>query len=30
MFQIIKPILISHKDNPSKYKMQFQNDDVIY
>ena len=30
MFQIIKPILISHKDNRSKYKMQFLNDDVIY
>ncbi len=28
--QIIKQILISHKDNASKYKMQFLNDDFIY
>ncbi len=26
----IKLILILHKDNPSKYKMQFWNNDFIY
>ncbi len=30
MIQIIKHILILHKDNPSKFKMQFWNDDFIY
>ncbi len=30
MIQIIKQILILHKDNPSKYKMQFWNNDFIY
>ncbi len=30
MIQIIKLILILHKDNPSKYKMQFWNNDFIY
>ncbi len=30
MIQIIKQILILHKDNPSKYKMQFLNNDFIY
>ncbi len=30
MIQIIKHILILHKDNASKYKMQFLNDDFIY
>ncbi len=30
MIQIIKLILILHKDNPSKYKMQFWNNDLIY
>ncbi len=30
MIQIIKYILILHKDNASKYKMQFLNDDFIY
>ena len=29
MFQIIKQILISDKDNLRKYKMQFLNDDFI-
>ncbi len=29
-FQIIKLILILHKDNASKYKMQFLNDYFIY
>ncbi len=28
--QIIKQIVILHKDNPSKYKMQFWNNDFIY
>ncbi len=28
--QIIKQILILHKDNASKYKMQFLNYDFIY
>lgn len=30
MFEIIKHILILGKYNPSKYKMQFLNDDFIY
>ncbi len=30
IIQIIKLILILHKDNPSKYKMQFWNNDLIY
>ena len=30
MFQIIKLILILDKDNPSKQKIPFLNDDVIY
>ncbi len=30
MIQVIKQILILHKDNPSKYKMQFRNNDFIY
>ncbi len=30
MIQIIKQIFILHKDNPSKYKMQFWNNDFIY
>ncbi len=30
MIQIIKYILILHKDNPSKYKMLFWNNDLIY
>ncbi len=30
MIQIIKLILILHKDNASKYKMQFLNEDFIY
>ncbi len=30
MIQIIKQILILHKDNLSKYKMQFWNKDFIY
>ncbi len=30
MIQIIKLIFILHKDNPSKYKMQFWNNDFIY
>ena len=30
MFQIIKQILILDNDNPSKYKMQVLNDDLIY
>jgi len=30
MFQIIKQILTSDKDNLSKYKMQFLNDVFIY
>ncbi len=28
--QTTKHILILHKDNPSKYKMQFYNYDLIY
>ncbi len=30
MIQIIKLISILHKDNPSKYKIQFWNNDLIY
>ncbi len=30
MIQIIKLIFILHKDNASKYKMQFLNEDFIY
>ncbi len=30
MIQIIKQILILHKDIQSKYKMQFWNNDLIY
>ncbi len=30
MIQIIKQIVILHKDNLSKYKMQFWNNDLIY
>ncbi len=30
MIQIIKQVLILHKDNPGKYKMQFWNNDLIY
>ncbi len=30
MIQIIKLILILHKDNPSKYKMQFWNNFKFY
>ncbi len=30
MIQIIKLIVILHKDNASKYKMQFLNEDFIY
>ena len=30
MIQIIKQISIFVKDNPSKYKIQFLNDDFIY
>ncbi len=30
LIQIIKQILILLKDNPSKYKMQFLNNDFIY
>ncbi len=29
MIQIIKQILILNKDNPSKYKIQFWNNDFI-
>ncbi len=29
MIRIIKQILILHKDNPNKYKMQFWNNDFI-
>ncbi len=28
--QVIKQIVILHKDNASKYKMRFLNDDFIY
>ncbi len=30
MIQINKHVLTLHKDNPSKYKMQFLNHDFIY
>lgn len=30
MFQIVKLILISDKDSPSKYKKSISNDDFIY
>ncbi len=30
MIQIIKLIVILHKDNLSKYEMQFLNNDFIY
>ncbi len=30
MIQIIKQIIILHKDNPSKYKMWFSNNYFIY
>ncbi len=30
MIQFIKLILILHKDNLSKYKIQYLNDDFIY
>ncbi len=30
MIQIIKTFFILDKDNPSKYKMQFWNNDLVY
>lgn len=30
MFQINKQFLILHKDNPTKYTIEFLNDDFIY